>query len=152
SARGTEEPAGAQSERQRRFVPRAQLDAVSVRLLEVVAENLLELRHAFARLLLEPSRVLLVQLGARLLRQRAVGGVADQDVAEPVRGLVHERARCGLHELTAPELAQHLRGARGRLGAQSEQRAEVEELSLDGAALEQRALAPIEAVEPLREQ
>jgi len=46
-----------------------ELDQEAVRLLEVVAEDLLELMHPVAGRPLEPVRVALVELGARLLRK-----------------------------------------------------------------------------------
>ena len=64
-------------------------------LLEVVAEDLLVLADALAGHLLEPVGELLVQLRAELLRGRAVGGVADEDVLEAVRGLAGEARGAG---------------------------------------------------------
>ena len=86
--------AGALAERAGLVVDRAELGAVAVGLLEVVAEDLLVLGHAVAGRALEPVGELLVQRGAELLRGRAVGGVADEDVLEAERGLAGE-ARLG---------------------------------------------------------
>ena len=61
----------------RRVVERAELDAVAVGLLEVVADDLVELHEVGAELG-EPGSEALVQLGARGLRERFVRRVADQ--------------------------------------------------------------------------
>ena len=75
----------------------AELGPVAESPLEVVAEELLVLAGPLADGLLEPGGVALVELGARLLRQRLVGRVADEGVAEAERLLSRERraARCG---------------------------------------------------------
>ena len=70
----------------------AELASVARRLLEVVADDLVELDQ-LARVRVEPVGEALVQLGARLLRQRVVRGVADQQVAEPERVVAGERRR-----------------------------------------------------------
>src|SRR5262249_50272578 len=60
----------------------SELCAVAGRLLEVIAEQLVEL-HDLCTLLLEPVREALVEVGARALRQRVVRGVPEEDVMEP---------------------------------------------------------------------
>src|SRR5690349_24280439 len=62
------------------LVFRSELDPVSVRLLKVVANDLV--RSVAAEPRFQPVREALVQLGPEPLRQRVVCGVADQDVAE----------------------------------------------------------------------
>ena len=62
----------------------AELAPVAGGLLEVVAEDLVQLDEIGAALL-EPVGEALVQLGAGRLRQRVVGGVADQEVPEAER-------------------------------------------------------------------
>ena len=59
-----------------------ELGEVGVRLLEVVAEDLLVLIGAVAVHLVGPRHEALVQLGAHPLQQPVVGRVADQDVLE----------------------------------------------------------------------
>src|SRR4029077_9133743 len=76
----------------------AELAAIPRSLLEVVAD---ELVLAFARL--EPRRELLVLLGARALRHRAVRRVADQRVAEAEAVLAGEGGPLRPHELLAHE-------------------------------------------------
>ena len=62
---------------------RAEVAAVPDRLFEVIADDLVELNEVRAPLL-EPRSEALVQFGAGRLRQRLVGGVANQQVAEAV--------------------------------------------------------------------
>ncbi len=63
----------------------AELPPEGERLLEVVAEDLVELEGHVAAALLEPRGQPLVQAGAQLLRHRGVRRVTDQQVPEPVR-------------------------------------------------------------------
>ena len=69
-----------------RTVDRTQLAAISIRLLEVVAEDLLELQLAAALLVdrLSPTDESLVEVGTRSLEQAPVGGVLDDRMAESV--------------------------------------------------------------------
>ena len=59
----------------------SELGLVAGCLLQVEAEDLVQLDEVGA-FLLEPVREALVQIGSRRLRQRVVGGVSDQQVAE----------------------------------------------------------------------
>src|SRR5919204_1256374 len=61
---------------------RMELFAVSARLLEVVAKDLLELDQAISGSLLDPVRKALMQFSPQLLRNRVVRGVADEVVGE----------------------------------------------------------------------
>jgi hypothetical protein len=80
---GSAEPgAGTGSQSQRTVVGPHHLEPQAVRLLEVIAEHLFELRKAVARHLLEPRRIAFVEVGANLLRQGLVGRFADEHVAE----------------------------------------------------------------------
>src|SRR6188472_3409796 len=82
---GDPEPLGRPAgKRTTRLVDRAELRAIAVRLLEVVPEDLLELDRPHTRLLLEPVRETLVHRGPRLLGDRVVGGVPNEEMAEPV--------------------------------------------------------------------
>ena len=88
--------------------PAARARPVAPGLLEVVADDLVELdelRAVSSSQLGEP----LVQLGARRLRQRVVRGVADQQVAEAEGVVAGELARVGADELLADEREQPLR-------------------------------------------
>ena len=60
-------------------------------------------RRASAPNCVEPGGEALVQLGARHLRERLVGGVADQQVPEPVRLVVGDDRRLGPNEVLANE-------------------------------------------------
>ena len=102
-------------------------------------------------MLLEPGREALVQIGAHALRQRVVGGVADQQVAEAEGVLARELGAVGADELLAHERDQPLAPLRLAV-AERLDGAAVEDLALDGAALEHRALRRVELVEPRREQ
>ena len=62
----------------------------------------------------EPARGALVQLRASLLRDRRVGSLPDEHVAEPEAVLALERRRIGLHELLADERLQQRPRARRR--------------------------------------
>ena len=72
-------------------VAAAELLPVAGRLLEVVAGDLVLLDER--GVLVQPERELLVEVGARRLRQPVVSGVADQQVPEPERLVVRQRAR-----------------------------------------------------------
>ena len=130
-----------------------ELDQEAVRLLEVVAEDLLELVHALAGRSLEPVREALVELGARLLRQRAVGGVPEQDVAE-LEGLVVGEARpVGPDHVAPDQRRQAPVDAPGQGGGRERaHRLAVEDAALDRDAREQRPLLLRQAVEARAEQ
>src|SRR5262245_37360933 len=70
-------------------VRRVERRSVLIRLLEVVADDLVQLDEAAP--LFQPSRESLMELGARLLGQRLVGGVANQKMAEAEGIIVRER-------------------------------------------------------------
>ena len=105
-ARGREAPPGGVGELPLAFARRSELEPVPVRLLQVIADDLVLLAERSAG----PSshvREPLVQVRARGLRDRVVRGVADQQVAErervgrgqvgalgPDELLADERARC----------------------------------------------------------
>ena len=72
-------------------------------LLEVVAEDLVELAGLLAWDSPEPVRIALVQFRARLLGDPEVRGVADEDVPEPKAVLSLEDGSAGLDELLARE-------------------------------------------------
>src|SRR5215211_1187708 len=70
-------------------VVQAELAAVAPCLLQVIAEELLQLDKVSASLL-EPGREVPVQVGAGRFRQAGVGSVADQQVVEAEAVLAHE--------------------------------------------------------------
>ena len=69
------------------------------RLLQVVADDLLELRRVLSGMLVQPAREALMQRGAQLFRRPVVGGVADEDVAEAESVLAVEVRRVRPHQL-----------------------------------------------------
>ena len=70
---------------------RRELQPVRVRLLEMVPENLVELRRR-SRPRLDPVRAALVQVGTKALRHRVIRGVPHEDVSEAEAVLTRERA------------------------------------------------------------
>jgi hypothetical protein len=104
----------------------------------VIADDLVQLDE-FRAVLLEPIPEPLVQFGPRRLRQRHVGGVADEEVAETIGVLAGELRLVRADELLANERAQpdcDLRLLRGkRLHS-----ALVEDPALDRATLKHPAL------------
>src|SRR5204863_9894906 len=91
-ARVAEQLAGALADPARVVVELPELHAVPIRLFEVVAKDLLELRRARAADRAEPPGEQLVQLRAPLLGDACVGGVADEGVAE-AEGVARPRGR-----------------------------------------------------------
>ena len=71
-----------------------ELDEAAVRLLQVVADDLVEFDQIRAALL-QPSREAFVQVGPGCFRQHLVGGVADQQVAEADRPPPRRTRRAG---------------------------------------------------------
>src|SRR5579871_3030809 len=86
-ARRAEMAGGAAAELLGLRVERGQLEEVAARLLEVIADDLLELELAAALAVdaLGPPGKARVQPGSRALRQPVVRGVADEDVLEAER-------------------------------------------------------------------
>ena len=82
---------------------RPELRAIPECLLEVVADDLLELERSLAEPALEPLRVALVQTGPHLLRHRLVGRIPNQEVAKAERALAREERPIGPDELLAHE-------------------------------------------------
>ena len=69
-------------ERLHPLVRRTEFRPIPIRLLEVVPDDLVPLSER-ARYAIEPVREALVEVGTGRLRDRAVGGVTDQQVSEP---------------------------------------------------------------------
>ena len=110
----------------------AELAPVAIRLLQVVAGDLVELRSGIAARRDEPLRELNVQRGAAAFRQRLVRRLADERVREPVRVRVQGPVLERTDEPTARKLlerpcgsllqllGQHRRErSEGELGAQN---------------------------------
>ena len=97
--------AAAPAARSSRSSRAAELGAELVRLLEVVADDLLVAREV-AVAGLEPVGEARVQARAQLLRHRRVGDVADEHVVEAEAVVAREERAVGAHELLAPERQQ----------------------------------------------
>ena len=94
-----------------------------------------------------------MQVGALLLRHRLIGGVPDQQVAETERVLARELGTIGPDELLAREREEA--GAHVRpdgLRAEGGDGAGVEDLALDGAALDHGTLVGVQSVQARGEQ
>src|SRR5689334_22218108 len=83
-------------------VERTEVAPALVRLLEVVGDELVVLL-AVTRLVDDPSRGTLVELGARRLEHPPVRGIADQDVVEAKEWLVDPARASRLEQLLAPQ-------------------------------------------------
>ena len=132
------------------LVRRPELHAVPVGLLEVVAEDLVQLDEIRA-VSFEPRGEALVKLGARRLRQRVIRRVADQQVQEAERILARELRLVGPHELLA-----HQRAEAGHrlelLRGESLHSPAMEDSAFDGTPLEHAALGGVQLVEARRQQ
>ena len=128
----------------------SQLLLVAGGLLEVVAEDLVQLDQLLSALL-QPAGEALVQLRPGRLRERVVGGVTDQQVAEAEAVLACELRLVGTDQLPADERGQTRRHLR-LLRCERLHGAAVEDLALDRATLEHPPLGRVELVEACREQ
>jgi hypothetical protein len=84
------------------YIGPAELSEVAGGLLEVVAENLIQLYEGLT-VFLEPPGEAPVKVGASRLRERVVGGVPDQEVTEAVRLLARQHGAVGPDEVAAHE-------------------------------------------------
>ena len=142
-----ENVARAVAQRSQRLIDRTELGPIPVGLLEVVADDLLIGARAFV----EPVGEAFVQLSADFLRDPAVGGVADEDVAEAESVLIGKARALWLDEPSAHKPLE--KGAHLRLGCgEVEDSAEPELLADDGCRLEQGPLSRGEPIETGREQ
>ena len=134
-------------------VARPQLLSQDERLLEVVADELVELERRFVRRALEPLRVALVELGSQLLRHRRVRSLADEEVTEPIGVLPGDERVLWAHQVLADERGELLvqRSAR-RARRQILDGADVEHLALDRRALEHDPELRVERVDPRLEE
>ena len=130
---------------QRAVVGHTELGPVAARLFEVVAEDSSSSTSS-GPVLLQPGGEALVEVRAGRLRQRVVGCVADQQVAEAEGVLAWELRLVGADQLLADERGQawcHLRV----VGRERLHGAAVEDLALDGAAFEHASLGRVELIQ-----
>ena len=120
----------------------AQLLPVPMRLLQVVAHDLLVLGEPVSRNRLEPPGESLVQLCPGLLGQRVVRRVPDEEMAEPKGVLSCELRPIGPDEILPGERHEVPGDGRSKvLGTQLAHRAAVEHLSLHGPAFDDLPLS-----------
>ena len=149
----SEAQAGAVGELQGLGIDGAELGAIGIGLLQVVAEELLGLDNAVAERPLEPYGVALVEIGTRRLGESLVGGLADEGVAEAERILTRQCRRLGADQLLAHQA--HQPGGHRVPALRRRERdnpAEMEHLALDRRAFEQAALLGLELLEPRSQQ
>src|SRR4051812_28769583 len=127
-----------------------ELPAVAVRLLEVVADDLVCLDQFVRR---EPVGELLVQLRSRRLRQRLVRSIADEQMPE-AETLVHRKRRwCRADQLLADKRGEMLlHAALQWCGRQPDDGASMEHLTLYCPPLHHNANVAIESVYACLEQ
>lgn len=128
-----------------------ELFEVPERLLEVVAGDLLVLHRPFRVLAFDPVGEAFVEIASQLLRDRLVGGIADEDVDEPEGVLVRERDGLGRGDKLEPDEVDQ-RAAEVDVGGQVPNRAAPKLLSDDGCALDCAALLGVELVDAGCEQ
>ncbi len=127
-----------------------ELGAIVARPFEMMTEELVQL-HELGSVLLQPARETRVQLCTGRLRQRLVGGVAQQQVTEAEAVVAREQRSLRPDQLLADERRQARRHLRLH-GSERLHRAPVEDLSLDRAALEDAPLGCVELIEARCEQ
>ena len=117
---------------------------------EVVAEDLVQLNQVGSPLF-QPDCEALVEFGAGRLRQRLVGCVADQEVAEAEPVLARELRPVLPDQLLANERGQAW-GHLGLFGCECLHGAAVEDLALDRASFEHVALCRLELIQACSQQ
>ena len=144
---------GAHTERTHAVIDRTDLGLVAIRLLQVVADDLLDLRQPVANLLFEPARVAFVELRPQPLDERAVGGIAYEGMAEAKGCLVHEASLCGERgELLLLERPQPLGRDSDVRVEQRRNRAAVERLAFHRTTFQGFPLRRRQAIEACRQQ
>ena len=87
----------------------AELDAIAVGLLEVVAEDEVVLAGIGCRAGLQPVGEALVELGPLALGQAGIGGVADEEVAEAIGLVIGEVRAVGADQVAARQASEAAR-------------------------------------------
>ena len=127
----------------------AELAAVADGLLEVVADDLVQLNELLVGV--EPLREALVELSPNALWERVVSRVADQEVAEAKAVVARQLRAVGSDELPPHERSQARRHL-SLLRCKRLHRTPVEELALDRSPLQHPPLGLVQPVEPRCEQ
>ena len=116
----------------------------------MVAQDLVQLDEGFT-VLFEPGGEAAVQVGANALRERVVGGVADQQMPKPVRIVTHELRAIRPHKLLADQRTQPLVDLAVAISHRGN-RTPMKEAALDRAALQDGTFGGVELVEPGSQQ
>src|SRR5439155_15654900 len=85
------------------LIGQSELNAIPMRLLEVVPDDLFVFEKALARDAFQPSRETGMEVGSLLFRERAVGGVTNQDVTESECFVTGRPRSVGANELLADQ-------------------------------------------------
>ena len=134
-------------------VDRPQLRSQAVRLLEVIAQDLLVLLSAVGRDPLQPGCEALVKERPLVLGQALIRGVTYEQVAEAEGVLARHVTLVRPYQLLAHESEQMRRHVRPRvLGCQLGNRSSMEHLALDRSPLHDLPLPGLESVEARGEQ
>ena len=128
----------------------SELGLVARRLLEVVADDLVQLDQVFAALLRARRRSARAALLASL-SERVVGRVADQEVAE-AEGVVSPGICAVSGRMRSLRTSEARRGVTCDSSGERLDGAAVEDLALDRTSLEHGALGALELVEPRGEE
>ncbi len=136
--------------RARRKLPvdRAELLPEHIRLLEVVAEDLVALEGGRRRCAFQPVGQVLVEPSTHRLGNRRVRGIPDQEMPEAIRLLAGDERVHRPHELVAHEARQMpFDVAAHVVRNEGGNRAAMEHLALHGPSLQHRPHVPIERVD-----
>ena len=134
-------------------VDRADRGAASIRLLQVVADDLLELAQPLPGRALEPTGEALVQVGGGALRKRPIRGIANQGVPEPVCLVAREVGEVGPNHVPANKIHQtELESRLERVGSEIAHRATMEHRPLDGGRGDDRPLVGRQSLDAGGEQ
>ena len=127
--------------------------AEEVRLLEVVADDLVVAQLRRADELLEPRREPRVEVGATLLRHGGIRDIPDEHVVEAEAVVALDERAVGPEQLLACEGEEDAAQPLGPLGReQGRDGAAMEQPALDGGALQHGPLARLQAVDARGEQ
>ena len=127
-----------------------ELGAVAIGLLEVIADDFVQLDE-IGSALGDPGGEALVQVGPGRLRERLIGGVADQEMAE-AKGVFAGKLRPVRAKQLPPDERRREAPAAGHRRRERLDGTAVKDAPLDGAALEHVPLDGVELIESRGEQ